>query len=224
MAPIIADFPNTNFYDNKIKSEATLKNSTGPKGFDWPVSDKPVAFVDCQSSEEKLTYDQSFENETEVRIVYEIVNNLMNLGSITPKQIGIITPYSAQVKKLTRYFDERGGLTQHNDRYHKLSINTVDGFQGREKDIIIYSAVRSNKSGNVGFLRDWRRMNVSLTRAKSAMILLGDEQTLKHESNWSKWLQWAESNQLIVRNYRIPDYIPPFSNQKQANKRRKTEK
>ncbi len=81
------------------------------------------------------------------------------------KNIGVITPYNGQVKRLTEVFSQRGGVNQ-NEKWQKLNINSVDGYQGREKEVIVFSTVRSNNRGDVGFLRDWRRLNVALTRAR----------------------------------------------------------
>ena len=92
--------------------------------------------------------------------------------------IGIISPYRAQVQYLRQ-------LVKRDDQLkplrHLISINTVDGFQGQERDIIIISLVRSNEQGQIGFLRDLRRMNVAITRARMKLIIMGDSETMtKH--------------------------------------------
>ena len=89
--------------------------------------------------------------------------------------VGIISPYRAQVQLLRRLLMKR--------EYFKpfrrmISVNTVDGFQGQERDVIVISLVRSNDEGQIGFLRDLRRMNVAITRARMKVIILGDRQTL----------------------------------------------
>ena len=86
------------------------------------------------------------------------------------KDIGIITPYSAQVANLSNK------ITQ--DDYRGLEISTVDGFQGREKEIIILSLVRSNQKNQVGFLSDKRRLNVAITRPRRMLIVIGDIDTI----------------------------------------------
>mmetsp|Transcript_11941 Transcript_11941/g.20231 ORF Transcript_11941/g.20231 Transcript_11941/m.20231 type:complete len:99 (+) Transcript_11941:95-391(+) len=93
------------------------------------------------------------------------------------------------------------------EEFHQLSHNlvepvevkSVDGYQGRERDIIIFSAVRSNRNGDVGFLKDWRRMNVALTRSRSALILVGDLTTLKQgDRHWAALGKWCEGVNCIV--------------------------
>merc|ERR1712113_889109 len=81
-----------------------------------------------------------------------------------------------------------------------LEVASIDAFQGREKELIIFSAVRSNQRGNVGFLADWRRLNVMITRARRGLIVVGDIRTLKTNPIWGRWLGWAESQGLFVNS------------------------
>ena len=92
--------------------------------------------------------------------------------------VGVISPYRAQVQYLRQLIRKRDFFKP----FRKLiSINTVDGFQGQERDIILISLVRDNEQGQIGFLRDLRRMNVAITRARMKLIILGDASTLtKH--------------------------------------------
>ena len=104
--------------------------------------------------------------------------------------VGIISPYRAQVQLLRRLLMKR-------DYFKPLrrlvSINTVDGFQGQERDIIIISMVRSNGDGQIGFLRDLRRMNVAITRARMKVIILGDASTLSHHPFYRRLWQYVQS-------------------------------
>merc|ERR1712032_823947 len=104
-------------------------------------------------------------------------------SSIVPKDIGIVTPYSAQVALIRSLLLSSSKIQQYSDltgleTSSLIAVKSVDGYQGRERDIIIFSTVRSNRSGKIGFLSDWRRMNVSLTRARRGLVVVGDAGTL----------------------------------------------
>merc|ERR1719482_1347598 len=105
--------------------------------------------------------------------------------------IGIVTPYAAQKALIEGLLRSEGFV----DANQKLLVetNSIDGFQGREKDVIIFSAVRSNEAGSVGFLHDWRRINVILTRARRGLIVIGNRETLQCDIYWGNWLKWAAS-------------------------------
>ena len=90
-------------------------------------------------------------NLDEAAKVLSIVNTLLSAGDLTPSDIGVITPYSGQVRLLVDLFDQAGGRDE-NDPYAGLEIKSVDGYQGREKEVIVLSTVRANENGTVGFL------------------------------------------------------------------------
>ena len=109
------------------------------------------------------TLQRYFEKIGKERLLEEIVD------------VGIISPYKGQVALLRRLLKQ--------DKYWKpfrrcITVNTVDGFQGQERDVIVISLVRSNEQGDIGFLRDLRRMNVAITRARMKLIIIGDRSTL----------------------------------------------
>ena len=79
-----------------------------------------------------------------------------------------------------------------------IEVRSVDGYQGREKVLIVFSAVRSNRLGRVGFLKDWRRLNVALTRARNGIIVVGDAQTLRYERNWRAFISWCQANRVFI--------------------------
>lgn len=151
----------------------------------------PVVFFDTAGCEyfERLDGDGdegSRCNENEVTIVKNWVEKLVEVG-IQPKQIAIITPYQAQVTLLTSTLRPTYGPD--------LEIGTVDGMQGREKEVIIISLVRSNDTREVGFLKEKRRMNVAMTRAKRHLCIVGDSSTVCHGGSYlKKWLAWLDTN------------------------------
>lgn len=107
--------------------------------------------------------------------------------------LGVITPYQAQRRAIVR--DCQQNLKKEEELMlleKTVMINTVDSFQGQEKDVIIVSTVRSNPRGNVGFLTDDRRINVALTRARFLLIVVGNGDTLGGNSTWNDFLTWAE--------------------------------
>lgn len=113
---------------------------------------------------------------------------------MAPDRVGIIVPYLAQKASL-------GGLFPPN-----IQVNTVEGFQGHEKDFIIISTTRSNVSGSLGFLEDDQRMNVMLTRARKAVIIVGDALTLRKKENtrWREYVEYLEGKGAI---FLVSDFI-----------------
>lgn len=109
-----------------------------------------------------------------------IVMDLLSGGDVEAHNIAVISPYSRQVDKI------RGELSGRNIR--NVRVGTVDSFQGQEKDIVIISGTRSNDVEDVGFLRDPRRLNVALTRAKRGLIIVGDQKTLRNSRHWAALL------------------------------------
>eukprot|EP00392_Amoebophrya_sp_AT5.2_P017433 g17788.t1 len=104
--------------------------------------------------------------------------------------VGVITPYNAQLVLLKQLLgDYLYQKRKHGKTFQSLSVDTIDGCQGCEKDVVLFSTVRSNGSGNLGFLSDPRRMNVALTRAKSLLLVFGDAECLRGNSScWCRWV------------------------------------
>jgi regulator of nonsense transcripts 1 len=115
---------------------------------------------------------------------------------VKPDQIGIITPYEGQRAYLVQNMQYQGTL--HTKLYQAVEIASVDAFQGREKDIIVISCVRSNEHQGIGFLNDPRRLNVALTRAKYAIIIIGNPKVLCKQELWNHLLHHYKENGLLV--------------------------
>lgn len=81
-------------------------------------------------------------------------------------------------------------FSQEEENLKDIKVATVDGFQGQEREVIIFSTVRSNKKNKLGFLSDHRRLNVALTRAKRGLIVIGNQNTLSNDKKWKSWLNW----------------------------------
>lgn len=197
MHPTIREFPSARFYDNKLEDGCTPADRPPAAGFLWPDWDKPVAFVPIEGVEVEDEEGKSKSNIDEAAKVVSIVNDLLAAGDITTQDIGVISPYNGQVRLLTDLFYQAGGF-EDGEPYNGLEIKSVDGYQGREKEIIIFSAVRANAAGEIGFLSDKRRLNVAITRARRGLIVLGNPITLRHDGTWRSYLDWAEEHNLFA--------------------------
>lgn len=156
----------------------------------------PYAFYHPKNGREERGRHHSLMNRGEASVAVAIYGRLLREYSDIDFQyrVGIITGYAAQVGEIKRQF--RAAFGQ--DVLSKIDINTVDGFQGQEKDIIILSCVRGGpEQEGIGFLKDTRRMNVALTRAKSSLFVLGDRQALKQNQHWSALIDDAVERGVI---------------------------
>lgn len=105
-------------------------------------------------------------------------------------RIGIISPYKSQVRLLKDVVYNK--LRDIGVPYNSIEINTVDAYQGREKDIIIISCVRGSQGKGLGFLNDYRRMNVAITRAKHFLWVVGNQKTLNKNQHWAKFIDYSK--------------------------------
>jgi hypothetical protein len=140
----------------------------------------------------------SYSNELEAERVLTFVKEMLHYDS--HKTIGVVTPYNGQVEIIKKLMEEDAEYqTLAANLEEAIEVKSVDGYQGRERDVIIFSAVRSNRSGNIGFLTDWRRMNVALTRAKDALIVVGDLETLEEgDKHWAAFGKWCRGIKCTV--------------------------
>jgi predicted DNA helicase len=177
----IMRFSNESFYNKQLKAHPTvakhsLKDLPGFEPFPYinPAiekvvqASKPITFIACEEGQEaQLADSHSWFNMEEIALTKEITDALLS-SRLFPEDLGIISPYDQQVSRLKAALKD----------YH-VEIKSIDGFQGREKEVIIISLVRSNTEENIGFLRDYRRLNVALTRAKRKLIIIGNPSTLQ---------------------------------------------
>jgi ATP-dependent RNA/DNA helicase IGHMBP2 len=172
MHEAIMAFSSTEFYDSGLVADASVAGhvlADLPGVERSPLTETPLQLIDTAgASYDEETEDEgtSLFNRQEAELACRKVEQLLAAG-VAAGDIALIAPYAAQVQ-LLRSLLQVGGL----------EIDTVDGFQGREKEAVVISLVRSNERGEIGFLADTRRMNVALTRARRKLIVLGDSGTL----------------------------------------------
>jgi len=183
----IMRFSSDKFYDGKLIADESVRRHTAhelPNVHATELTQAPVAFIDTAGTGYAETWNElleSRENEGEAGLALRLYAKLREWG-LAPQEIAIITPYVAQVKKLRILAPEKG-----------VEIGSVDSFQGREKEVVILSLVRSNDEGEVGFLSDTRRMNVGMTRARRLLIVIGDSATIVRHPFYKDFLSYVEA-------------------------------
>mmetsp|Transcript_52159 Transcript_52159/g.111022 ORF Transcript_52159/g.111022 Transcript_52159/m.111022 type:complete len:1324 (+) Transcript_52159:87-4058(+) len=205
MHPSISAFPNRHFYQGAI-ADGPGERTTIP-GIPWPRNGEiRVLLVDVSSGEQSA--GTSYTNPAEVEAVREFTMWLLQgrEPKVAPSEVAILTPYLQQRKSLDQALNSIS-WKQQGSRHSSFGetvdgpkISTIDGFQGAERDLVIFSAVRSNGVGRLGFLSDPRRTNVALTRARRGLIVFADASTLRHsrDSVWASWLSWAEGHDAVM--------------------------
>jgi ATP-dependent RNA/DNA helicase IGHMBP2 len=186
----IMEFSNQKFYKGQLKADDSVRTKT--------LDDTPaIEFVDtagCSFNEETGPDRGSLINSGEADIVLQHLRALQEQKVLTEKHsIGIVSPYKAQVNLLEIKTEEEASLRKMGK---KLAVNTIDGFQGQERDLIYISLVRSNDNGEIGFLSDLRRMNVAMTRARQKLVIVGDSATLARHPFYKDMLDYIEQNGL----------------------------
>lgn len=164
----ILKFSNTKFYDGLLKSAVENKNHR------LIEDDNPLVFIDTSGCGYEEKFDpktRSLYNEGEYFILREHV--LKNIEMYTGIEIGIICPYAEQARFIRGKVADEKEFAPLN-----IEINSIDGFQGQEKDLILITLTRSNENGIIGFLSDYRRLNVAMTRARKKLVIIGDGATL----------------------------------------------
>lgn len=189
--PMLMEFSARNIYDGKLLHGVQGSERPRPNGIPWPGLDCPAMFM--ESNVEEHLEGESKANTAEALRIKDLVQGVLDRGEVSLVNIGVITPYKGQVRVLRKLLhDPRALLVPQDQGVSQLEIASVDNFQGREKEIIIFSAVRCNHAGIVGFLSDWRRLNVMVTRARRALVVVGNAMTLCKDPYWRKWLECTE--------------------------------
>ena len=188
MNSLLMKFPNREFYNNGLKSDSSVDDITINDILTSQHEEKALLFIDTSEVEDNremhLKDSKSIINDLEADISVSIAQDYLNAGA-GEDDIGIISPYADQVKLI--------------QEKTPVEVKTVDGFQGREKEIIIISTVRSNPHGNIGFLKDLRRLNVAITRAKRKLIIIGNADTLITNPTYARLIEFVESENLLVK-------------------------
>lgn len=204
----IMDFPSRWFYHGALKAASEVADRV------VNLMDTPLTWIDTAESGERNAEDGdliaengehrsrsgSLSNADEARLVVHTVRDYVDMIGLERMvsdnvDIGIISPYRAQVRmirrllKMQRFYRRLRG---------QISVNTVDGFQGQERDVIVISMVRDNDKGEIGFLGDLRRMNVAITRARMKLIVIGNSETLSHHRFYKALFEHFQSRGQVI--------------------------
>jgi len=201
MHPCLSEFPSQSFYDGSLQNGVTLNERLyAGIDFPWPRPDMPMYFYNSTGAEEISASGTSYLNRTEAANVEKMVTYFLKAG-VKPYQIGVITPYEGQRAYICSVFQRQTAFSH--KAYEEIEVASVDSFQGREKDFILLSCVRSNQNQGIGFLNDPRRLNVALTRAKYGLVVCGNAKVLGKQfrsqpSLWVNLLCHYKKYELVV--------------------------
>lgn len=174
----IMQFSNAQFYDGQLEAFEGVKHRTieaSPEVVEW------IDTAGCGYNEESGENNESLVNKEEAALIKRHLQTWIHLSPKT--DIAVISPYRAQVEWLEAELKE----------FENVVVNTVDSFQGQEREVVYISLVRSNENGDIGFLKDYRRMNVAMTRAMKKLVIVGDSATLGNDKFYAAFLDYIES-------------------------------
>ncbi|WP_141325074.1 AAA domain-containing protein [Myxococcus sp. AB025B] len=196
----IMDFPSREMYAGQLRAHPSVADHTLqdvlPPGTE--VDAPPVLFLDTAGKgfdEEVEPTTHSLFNTGEADLIEARVRALLGHG-LDPRELAVITPYSAQAHRLRERLEPFAP---------DVEVDTVDAFQGREKDAILVSLTRSNSEGQVGFLNDLRRMNVALTRARRHLFVVGDSATLSGHPFYARFIEGTQTSAGYRSAWEWPD-------------------
>jgi ATP-dependent RNA/DNA helicase IGHMBP2 len=188
MHETIMHFPSHSKYEGRlIAAPAVAAHTLADLGVaDDPLRTGPLVFVDTAgkgwAEKRSTSMRPSTSNPAQAERTAAEVRRLLSRG-LAPEHLAVITPYGAQVRLLRTILDIPG-----------LDIGSIDGFQGREKEAVVVDLVRSNDNTDIGFLKDTRRMNVALTRARRFLLVIGDSATLGGHAYYDRFLSVVDDH------------------------------
>jgi len=186
MDPEISAWPSKQYYDGNLQDAPCIKTRPSPFTLTTSPLQGPYHIIDVKGQESR--FGNSYANGAEVEVIQHLINHLTQHCDVdAARDIGVISFYSGQVRRLQQQLG------------NKVRVQTVDGFQGDENNIIIISCVRSNGNGNIGFVEDFRRLNVAITRARFGLYIVGNADTLaESKSDCAKLIEDAEKRKLLL--------------------------
>ncbi|KAL7828691.1 hypothetical protein SRHO_G00323250 [Serrasalmus rhombeus] len=201
----ILKIPNEMFYDGELQPYADEYSANFFCSWEHlPKRGFPLIFHGVHGKDERESNSPSFFNTTEITKVIDYLKKLLlsqgkkGIGKISPKDIGIITPYRKQVEKLRKAIKTYDRELKVYQDIEELKVGSVEEFQGQERRVIIVSTVRScndyikmDTDFNIGFLNNEKRFNVAMTRAKSLLIVVGNPIILSSDPTWSRFIQYC---------------------------------
>ena len=196
MEPDIMNFSSKKFYNSLLKASDSVLNRQ-------KLYDPSVLFIDTAGAgfEEKVKKETlSTYNEQEASLIPKLIaaDKPENLS------IGVIAPYKAQVEQLVKEINHFPKLAIYREH---ININSVDAFQGQERDTIYISLTRSNDTGEIGFLKEYRRLNVAMTRAKHRLVLVGDSATLGSDKFFEDLIAYVQEHGEYRSVYELTDLV-----------------
>lgn len=198
----IAAFPSQIFYGGSIENGCRDEDRPTVPGLHWPQGGLCRVLFVCGHGTVETPCGTSFQNSGEAEMLTETLARLLMVSDEKGDAVNVaaITGYAAQKELLKRQISRMPTGA--------VRVDTVDGFQGMERDLVLVSTVRANASGDVGFLRDARRANVLLTRARRGLIVFGHYETLECEAQvWRPWLRWATEQGAVVTAAELRDRL-----------------
>ncbi|KAJ9679698.1 hypothetical protein PVL29_021575 [Vitis rotundifolia] len=205
MHPSISLFPNNEFYEGDIIDAPKVKEAIYNRRFLHGNMYGPFSFINVASTVpelEEFSVRHSSKNMVEVAVVSQIIASLFKETKARKEKVsvGIISPYKAQVHEIQKKLGK--AYSTDADSEFSVKVSTVDGFQGDEEDVIIISTVRCNSGGFIGFVKNYKRANVSLTRARHCLWITGNARTLENShSVWEKVVQHAKEQRCFYNAY-----------------------